>query len=96
MNHIDPHHLTCRDAAELVTDYLEGALSSRDLHAFEEHVVLCDGCSAHLSNLRRIRRVTRRVSPRGVEIGDKPAARLVDNALLQKLTSALRLSPMGA
>ena len=80
MNHIDPHHLTCRDAAELVTDYVEGALSPQELHNFEEHVVLCDGCSAHLSNLRRIRRITRRAPSQDLDAG-----------LFQKLAGVLRM-----
>ena len=85
MKHIDPHHLTCRDTAELVTDYLEGALSSDDLLAFEEHVVLCDGCSTHLSNLRRIRRVMRR-----------PVSQELDQGLFHKLASALRMQASPA
>lgn len=85
MNHIDPHHLTCRDAVELVTDYLEGALSSEDLLGFEEHVVLCEGCAAHLDNLRRLRRVTRRAQ-----------VTELDASLFHKLASVLRMEPSPA
>ena len=40
--------LACREAVELVTDYLEGALSRRERRAFERH----------LGGLRRLRRRT--------------------------------------
>lgn len=30
--------LVCREAVELVTDYLEGKLSRRDMRAFEAHL----------------------------------------------------------
>ncbi len=82
---IDPHHLACRDAVELVTDYLEGALPPAELLAFEEHVVLCDGCAAHLANLRRVRKATRRV-----------AVEALDAGLFGKLCNVLSMSPSPA
>jgi anti-sigma factor RsiW len=85
VNHIDPHHVTCRDAVELVTDYLEGALSPAELLRFEEHVVICDGCAAHVSNMRRLRRVTRRAPTTELDMG-----------LLHTLTSVLRMAPRPA
>ncbi|MFT3765698.1 MAG: zf-HC2 domain-containing protein [Minicystis sp.] len=85
MNHIDPHHLTCRDAVELVTDYVEGALSPEDLLSFEEHVVLCEGCCSHLENLRRIRRATRRAPVQELDAG-----------LFHKLAGVLRMQPNPA
>jgi anti-sigma factor RsiW len=81
VSHIDPHHLACRDAVELVTDYLEGALGPEDLSAFEEHLVFCDPCVVYLDNLRRIRSATRAL-----------AAEQIDPDLLQKLGAALRLT----
>ena len=47
--------LTCR---ELVTDYLEGALSPEDTRRFEAHIGACDNCSAYLDQLRRTIRLT--------------------------------------
>jgi predicted anti-sigma-YlaC factor YlaD len=44
--------LTCQDVVELVTDYLEGALSELDHARFEEHIVLCPMCQVHLEQLR--------------------------------------------
>jgi anti-sigma factor RsiW len=44
--------LTCQDLVELVTDYLEGALSDTDRARFEEHIALCPMCQVHLEQLR--------------------------------------------
>jgi anti-sigma factor RsiW len=40
---------------ELMTDYLEGALSARDRERFEEHIAGCDGCRAYLEQMRATR-----------------------------------------
>ena len=44
--------LTCRELTELVTAYLEDALTSSDLERFEEHLVFCDGCDRYLAQMR--------------------------------------------
>ncbi len=44
--------MKCREVVELMTDYLEGALSAIDRHRFEEHIAGCDGCRAYLDQLR--------------------------------------------
>ena len=44
--------LACRDVVELVTAYLEDALSPADRERFEEHLVFCDGCSTYLEQMR--------------------------------------------
>ena len=44
--------LTCKELVELVTDYLDGALSPEDRDRFEQHIVLCDGCGAYLEQMR--------------------------------------------
>ena len=44
--------LTCQELVELVTDYLEGALSELDRERFEEHIELCPMCQIHLEQLR--------------------------------------------
>lgn len=45
--------LSCRELVELVTDYLDGALSRRDRRRFEAHIAGCGGCTAHLAQIRR-------------------------------------------
>jgi anti-sigma factor RsiW len=44
--------LTCKELVELVTDYLEGALSATDHARFERHIAGCDGCTAYLEEMR--------------------------------------------
>ena len=53
--------MTCREVVELMTDYLEGALSPGDRAAFEEHVSGCGGCTAYLEQMRTTRRVLGRL-----------------------------------
>jgi len=54
--------LTCKELVELVTDYLEGALSRRDRRRFEEHLVVCDGCTSYLDSIRLTIRITGRLT----------------------------------
>jgi predicted anti-sigma-YlaC factor YlaD len=44
--------LRCQRAVELLTDYLEGALSRREQARLEGHLETCDGCRAYLEQLR--------------------------------------------
>src|SRR4051812_12125459 len=44
--------LTCKELVELVTDYLEGALSPADRARFEEHLSMCTGCRNYVEQLR--------------------------------------------
>lgn len=48
--------MTCREVVELMTDYLEGALSPADRARFEDHIAGCDGCTAYLAQLRTTKR----------------------------------------
>ena len=50
---IDERALTCKELVELVTDYLEGALSSEDMERFETHLRTCEGCTAYLQQMRK-------------------------------------------
>jgi anti-sigma factor RsiW len=48
----DPDALTCQELVELVTDYLDGALSERDRERFEAHLLDCDDCPIYLEQFR--------------------------------------------
>jgi anti-sigma factor RsiW len=54
--------VTCRQVVELMTDYLEGALSAADRARFEEHIAGCDGCRAYLAQLSTTRKVLRKLA----------------------------------
>jgi anti-sigma factor RsiW len=44
--------LVCQQAVELVTDYLDGALSWRQRRRFEAHLRGCPNCSEYLEQIR--------------------------------------------
>jgi anti-sigma factor RsiW len=44
--------IVCQQAVELVTDYLEGALSRRDRRRFEAHLRACPNCTAYVEQIR--------------------------------------------
>lgn len=44
--------VVCRQAVELVTDYLEDALSRRDRARFEAHLDQCPHCREYLAQIR--------------------------------------------
>jgi anti-sigma factor RsiW len=44
--------LSCRELVELVTDYLEGALSPAERARFETHIAGCEHCAAYLRQMR--------------------------------------------
>ena len=46
------HPLVCRDAIQLMSDYLEGSLSRRDRRRLDKHVANCPHCSLYLEQLR--------------------------------------------
>jgi anti-sigma factor RsiW len=47
-----PSPLVCRDAVELVSDYLDGTLSRRQRRRLEKHLAECDACTAYLDQMR--------------------------------------------
>jgi anti-sigma factor RsiW len=44
--------ISCQDVVELVTDYLEGAMSPEDVARFEHHLSLCEGCVFYVEQIR--------------------------------------------
>ncbi len=55
--------LVCRDAVELVTDYLEGRLSRRNRRRFEAHIAACPNCRAYFEQIRITIAVTGDIRP---------------------------------
>jgi anti-sigma factor RsiW len=49
----DPVDLTCAEAVELMTTYLEGGLDEAERERFEHHLALCVGCDVYLEQLRQ-------------------------------------------
>ena len=68
--------MNCRQIVELMTDYLEGALSEDDRRQFEAHMSDCHGCTEYLEQLRTTTRLTARVA-------DQPVPSEVEAELLK-------------
>jgi anti-sigma factor RsiW len=60
---IDTEALSCQELVELVTDYLEGALSPAELQRFERHTAGCVDCTRYLEQLRVTIRLTGALTP---------------------------------
>jgi anti-sigma factor RsiW len=58
-----PSPLVCRDAVELVSDYLDGTLSRRQRRRLEKHLAQCDACTAYLDQMRSTIAASGRVGP---------------------------------
>ena len=58
--------LNCQGLVELVTDYLEHALSVEDQARFEGHLSRCTGCRNYLDQMRRTIAVMGRLSEESI------------------------------
>jgi len=58
--------LTCMEMVELVTAYLEDTLAPADRARFEDHVMVCDGCSAYLDQMRHTIRLAGSLSEEAI------------------------------
>jgi anti-sigma factor RsiW len=55
--------LVCQQVVELVTDYLEDALSAADRKRFEKHLSGCPHCTEYLAQMRETIRLAGRIAP---------------------------------
>jgi len=55
--------IVCRQAVELVTDYLEGTLPRRRRRRLESHLAGCVHCREYLAQMRETIRLTGTVTP---------------------------------
>jgi anti-sigma factor RsiW len=55
--------LVCRDAVQLMSDYLEDALSSRQRARLESHLADCPHCSEYLRQMQTVMRAVGHVEP---------------------------------
>jgi anti-sigma factor RsiW len=68
--------MACQELAELVTAYLDDALSPRDRARFEAHLAECDDCTAYVEQFEQTVRAL------GALPGDEPEPASLD-ALLE-------------
>jgi anti-sigma factor RsiW len=57
------HPLVCQQVVELVTNYLEDALSAPDRRRFEAHLRRCPHCTEYIDQMRTVIRLTGSLSP---------------------------------
>jgi anti-sigma factor RsiW len=55
--------ISCQELVELVTEYLEGAMSPEERARFEEHAATCRGCKAYLVQMHETIRLVGRLQP---------------------------------
>lgn len=55
--------LACKQAVELVTDYIEGSMSRADRRRFEAHLSSCPHCTAYLAQMRTTIQLSGRLRP---------------------------------
>jgi anti-sigma factor RsiW len=60
---VDVEQLSCQELVELVTDYLEGALSAEDAARFEDHIGRCRACTIYLEQIRQTIALAGRITP---------------------------------
>jgi anti-sigma factor RsiW len=51
--------MACNELVEIVTDYLDGTLPAAELARVRDHLTSCDGCQAHIEQMRATVRVLR-------------------------------------
>lgn len=87
---IDVEAFSCQELVELVTDYLEGALSVADLRRFEAHIGGCDGCTEYLAQFRRVIQLTGTLTPDDLTAGAESALLEVFRSWNTRETGAVR------
>ena len=59
--------IVCRQAVELVTDYLEGRLLAPQRRRFETHLAGCSGCRTYLEQMRQTIRALGQLSEDSID-----------------------------
>jgi anti-sigma factor RsiW len=57
------HTLTCQQAVDLVTGYLEGALTRSQRRRFETHLAGCPNCPEYLAQMRAVIALAGSITP---------------------------------
>ena len=60
------YDLQCRHVVDLLTDYFEGALPSGERVVLEQHLLMCEGCTSYVDQLRRSIDLTGRLTAEDV------------------------------
>jgi len=60
--------LTCQELVELITSYLDDALTSEERQRLERHLMYCHGCRAYLEQMRVTLRLVGRLSAEDIPV----------------------------
>ena len=66
-----PNAMSCKELVELVTDYLEGALSPADHRRFELHMSACEGCKLYIDQMRLTIKASGQLSEDSIDLAAK-------------------------
>jgi anti-sigma factor RsiW len=66
MNESTVEALSCQELVELVTAYLEGALTPEEHSSFEHHLASCDGCGVYVHQLQTTIQLAGRLTPEAI------------------------------
>ncbi len=58
--------MTCKELVDLITEYLEGALSASDRLRFEQHVDRCSPCRIYVEQMRHTIRAVGQLSEESI------------------------------
>ena len=65
--------LTCDEVIDLLSNYIEDALSPDERSRVDEHLALCDGCETYLEQIRETIRLSGMVTEEQVPEEEKTA-----------------------
>ena len=65
--------LTCHEVIELLSNYIDDALTAEERRRVDEHLALCDGCTTYLEQMRETIRLSGMVSEDQVPESEKAA-----------------------
>ena len=74
MKSLKQTEVLCRDVVEVVTDYLEDALSTAEKAAFEQHLHACPWCLTYLEQVRMTSMAVQ-------SLAEAPLPRVVEDSL---------------
>jgi anti-sigma factor RsiW len=72
---VSANGLTCKEVVEIVTDYLEGALSPEDRARFDQHLAVCDGCTYYVEQMRETIRLSGMVTEEQIPVAQRERLR---------------------
>ena len=67
--------MKCQELVELVTEYLEDALSPEERNRFEEHLSGCHGCRGYMEQMRTTIKLSGKLTEKSLE--GKPGKQLL-------------------